>query len=307
MIKFEPQLIGFVGNPLDRRDDIRGNRDEVDKLRSRPDAKTWPFHKLRPLIKLGADLEIAWYPAAGDLTNNLETIFLGEDHNKVPCFAASIDDADVAAALKSEDQKFLDARSAGAQLGDGRAGILAQARSLLSWHHTHRACSQCGAETDLAKAGYARHCPNCGAQHFPRTDPVVIMLPLFDDHALLGRQPGFPPGFYSALAGFVEPGETIEEAVERETWEEAGIRVSDVRYVASQPWPFPSSLMIGCVAKAHTKDLVLDTTEIEDAIWVSRAEMEAAFAGKNGSLMVPPNLAIAHHLLTWWLANPSRS
>jgi NAD+ diphosphatase len=182
--------------------------------------------------------------------------------------------------------------------------IYGGARSLVDWHARHRFCARCGSPTNLVKGGWQRHCDNCGADHFPRTDPVTIMLVEHEDKLLLGRQPRFPPRMYSALAGFVEPGETIEEAVAREIHEEAGVRVRDVRYIASQPWPFPSQLMIGCTSVADDPELTIDTTELEDARWFTRAElMEARAAGEHGTelLYFPRPFAIAHHLVCWWL------
>ena len=149
-------------------------------------------------------------------------------------------------------------------------GPLGEAKALLDWHARHRCCAQCGAPTKLGSAGWKRQCESCGAQHFPRTDPVVIMLAVRGDNCLLARQARFAPGMYSCIAGFVEPGETFEDAVRRETWEEAGLRTGTVRYVASQPWPFPGSLMIGCIAEALNDDIVLDGTELEAGRWFSR-------------------------------------
>ena len=154
--------------------------------------------------------------------------------------------------------------------------IYGGAKSLVDWHARHKFCANCGAPTTLTKGGWQRDCGNCGAQHFPRTDPVTIMLVEHEDKLLLGRQPRFPPKIYSALAGFVEPGETIEEAVAREVWEEAGVRVSNVRYLASQPWPFPSQMMIGCTSVAQSTELTIDKTELDDARWFSREELEDA-------------------------------
>ena len=178
------------------------------------------------------------------------------------------------------------------------------ARSLVDWHARHRFCARCGASTTLAKGGWQRLCngDGCKAEHFPRVDPVTIMLVEHDGRLLLGRQPRFPPRRFSALAGFVEPGETIEEAVAREVLEEAGVRVRDVSYIGSQPWPFPSNLMIGCHAHALDDALTVDTTELEEAHWFSREEVAAAMAGdESGRLLCPPSIAIAHHLLKWWL------
>jgi NAD+ diphosphatase len=227
------------------------------------------------------------------------SVFLGMVGDE-PRFAA------VASAAGLEGGTAVDARTAGTHLAAGSnpgdAGTLAHARALLDWHQRHRFCANCGAPTELAKAGYARHCPACGAEHFPRTDPVVIMLALRDDKALVGRQPRFPPRFFSALAGFVEPGESLEEAVARELFEEAGIRVDAVRYVASQPWPFPSSLMVGAFAHATGFDLTIDHEEIEEARWVTKDEVRAALAG-TGEWLAPPPLAIAHTLFREWVGD----
>ena len=178
---------------------------------------------------------------------------------------------------------------------------------MLDWHARHRFCAQCGQPTRPAKGGWQRDCPACAAQHFPRVDPVAIMLVECDGQLLLGRQSRFPPRSYSALAGFVEPGETVEEAVAREVFEEAGVRVRDVRYIASQPWPFPSQLMLGCIGYAGSLDLRIDKTEIEDARWFTRDEVAEAIAAgaESTSFVPPPRQAIAHHMLQWWLENGS--
>ena len=181
--------------------------------------------------------------------------------------------------------------------------ILAQARSFLLWHQRHRFCAQCGAATQVSDHGCKRHCLACDAEHFPRTDPVVILTVTHGDKLLLGRGLNFPEGLYSALAGFMEPGETIEEAAARELWEETGIEAQDLRYVASQPWPFPSSLMIGLIGTARTADIRIDPTEIADARWFSKAEAEALLAGTHPeNLVAPKPYAIAYHLVRAALA-----
>jgi NAD+ diphosphatase len=180
--------------------------------------------------------------------------------------------------------------------------VYGAARSLLNWHVRHRFCSCCGGPTVLAKGGWQRDCAVCGAAHFPRTDPVAIMIVEHEGRLLLGRQPRFAAGLYTALAGFVEPGETVEEAVAREVFEEAGVRVRDVTYVASQPWPFPSSLMIACHAYADDPAIRIDPAELEDAGWFTRDEVAAALAGAVGAPFVPPApRAIARQLLNWWI------
>jgi NAD+ diphosphatase len=181
-------------------------------------------------------------------------------------------------------------------------GLIGQAKSLLGWHARHRFCSACGSRTAMSGAGWRRECPNCGATHFPRTDPVVIMLAVRGDLCLLGRQPRFPKGMYSALAGFLEPGETIENAVRREILEESGIEVGNVTYHASQPWPFPSSLMIGCIGEARSANISIDKAELEDCRWFHRTELAQMFAVEHPEgLTAPQPIAIAHLLMRDWL------
>ncbi|MEH3107395.1 MAG: NAD(+) diphosphatase [Sphingomonas fennica] len=192
-------------------------------------------------------------------------------------------------------------------LDGAEAATYAAARSLIDWHARHGFCAQCGAATAPFRAGWARACAGCGAQHFPRTDPVVIMLAEHGDRILVGRQAMFPPGRYSALAGFVEVGESMEEAVARELAEEAGVRATAVRYCASQPWPFASSLMLACIAQVADDAITLDTTELEDAMWVDAADVRAALAEAPGArFLPPPDYAIANTLFRHWLAGQDR-
>jgi NAD+ diphosphatase len=202
-----------------------------------------------------------------------------------------------------EPFKAIDLRSVYTQgLVDAETlGEIAQGAALLSWHSTHRFCGRCGGATQMRAGGYKRVCPQCGAEHFPRTDPVAIMLAVTRDKCLLGRSPHFRPGMYSALAGFIEPGETIEAAVRRETLEESGIRLGRVVYHASQPWPFPYSLMIGCFGEALNEDIVRDTIELEDCRWFSREDVKAMIAETHPeAITVPPRMAIASHLIHAW-------
>jgi len=189
-------------------------------------------------------------------------------------------------------------------LAPDEAPLFAAALSLAWWHSRHGFCANCGAATGIERGGWSRVCSQCSAQHFPRVDPVVIMLAEHGGRLLLGRQPQYPSGRYSALAGFLEPGESVEAAVARELQEEAGIRVEQVTYIASQPWPFPSSLMIGCQARALDDALTIDTTELDDARWFTREEVAAALAGDpNATFQAPPRFAIARTLLEHWLAS----
>jgi NAD+ diphosphatase len=192
-------------------------------------------------------------------------------------------------------------RDAAALLSHADAGLVAQATGLVNWHRRHPRCAVCGERTEVAEAGYLRRCPNCGAQHHPRTDPVVIMLVTDGDRALLGRQARWPPGRYSALAGFVEPGESLEEAVAREVLEEAGVEIGAARYMSSQPWPFPSSLMLGFVADYAGGEPAPQDDELEDVRWFARDELEAIRAGQVEGLALPPPIAIARSLVDGWL------
>ena len=188
----------------------------------------------------------------------------------------------------------------------GEAAILAEARSLLDWHARHRFCAQCGSPTRMASAGWKRRCPECRASHFPRTDPVVIMLAIHGDRALLGRNRRRAGARFSCLAGFVEPGETLEEAVRREVREESGIRCGRARYLAAQPWPFPSSLMIGFLAEALTEEITVDPEELAEARWFRRDEIREMVArAATGSddpaqVSLPAPIAIAHHICRRW-------
>ncbi|MFZ1726996.1 MAG: NAD(+) diphosphatase [Albidovulum sp.] len=206
-------------------------------------------------------------------------------------------------AALSGDYRFAELRGVMAALSRGDAEMVAMARSILNWHRSHRFCSACGAPSEVANAGWQRGCPACATQHFPRTDPVVIMLVTSGNNVLLGRSPGWPEGMYSLLAGFVEPGETIEAAVRREVAEETAIRVGQVRYLASQPWPYPSSLMIGCVGEALSADITLDPAELDAALWLSREEIAQVFMGDHPTIRPPRKGAIAGFLLANWLAD----
>jgi NAD+ diphosphatase len=286
--------MAFAGSPLDRADHIRVDEAALAGLMNWR-AKVLLLEGLLP----GVDDQggLVWGSLA-DVAEDAELVFLGMLDGKAHFVPVPSEGAEGPAYAMPRAWQLM------TQLSPPDLAIYGGARSLADWHARHRFCARCGSATKLVKGGWQRHCGTCGADHFPRTDPVTIMLVEHEDRLLLGRQPRFPPRMYSALAGFVEPGETIEEAVAREIHEEAGVRVRDVQYIASQPWPFPSQLMIGCTAVADDPTLTIDTTELEDARWFTRAELEAArAAGEAGTdlLYFPRPFAIAHHLVCWWL------
>lgn len=202
-----------------------------------------------------------------------------------------------------ESQAFHELRQAMNRLSPREAELIASAKALMEWHNSHRFCSRCGQPSEMAMGGWERHCPACEAKHFPRTDPVVIMLITRGNNVLLGRSPFWPQGMMSLLAGFVEPGEPIEAAVRREVFEETRIEVGEVEYLSSQPWPFPNSLMIGCRGEALNDEIVVDPKELESALWVSREQLLQAMAGENPEIKPARRGSIAHFLLQRWLAD----
>ena len=286
--------MAFAGSPIDRADHIRVDDAALGGLMDWR-AKVLLLDGLLPGVN---DMGGLVWGSLADVAPDAELVFLGLMDGKAHFAPVPGEGAEGPAYAMPRAWQLM------TQLAPADLAIYGGARSLVDWHARHKFCARCGAPTKLVKGGWQRHCDGCGADHFPRTDPVTIMLVEHEDRLLLGRQPRFPPKMYSALAGFVEPGETIEEAVAREIHEEAGVRVRDVRYVASQPWPFPSQLMIGCTSVADDPALNIDTTELEDARWFTRAELEEArAAGEAGTdlLYFPRPFAIAHHLIAWWL------
>ena len=288
-----PLPLGFTGARLDRADRLRTDPEAFAAAIADPRATCLLLDGIDPVPGSGGGL--MW--EALDPADERALLLLGIDDSGAPRF---VREAHAGARVDARSRTVMRLLP---MLSPEEAAIYGGARSRVDWHARHRFCAVCGSPTELFRGGWGRRCASCGAEHFPRVDPVVIMLAEYEGRVLLGRQPGFPPGFFSALAGFVEPGESLEEAVARELFEEAGIAVSDVSYVASQPWPFPSSLMIGCRAVARDAALTIDTTELEAAMWVDRAEVRAALAGDMGaSFMAPPPLAIARYLLEDWAA-----
>jgi len=285
---------GFTGSPLDRADHLRQDPNALAAAMGDWRAKLLRLD-LGFVPDVGDDGTLRWTSLA-DAPADSEIVFLGFIEGK-PHFAAFVEGMRAPAGRPAAMFAMLD------RLRADEAATYAAARSVLDWHSRHRFCANCGTATAMFRAGWGRLCNNCGAEHFPRTDPVVIMIAEHDGRALVGRGPNWPEGRYSALAGFMEPGESIEEAVAREIFEEAGVRVRNVRYVASQPWPFPSQLMMACIAQAEDDKLTIDTKELQDAIWISRADMKRALAGDpTAPMAAPPHFAIAHTLLTRWVA-----
>ncbi|MET0241186.1 MAG: NAD(+) diphosphatase [Sphingobium sp.] len=291
-VELKRPMVGFAGSTLDRADPLRGNPALLAEAFADPAARHLILDGLSPVTD---GTRLLTEPLPADAVAD-DYLLLGIDANG-PLFV-SLTPAELPHGARPQPglwdlQQLLDVDA---------LALYGGARSLVDWHARHGFCAQCGGKTAPVRAGWSRKCGNCAAEHFPRVDPVVIMLAQHDDKVLVGRQPRFAPGQYSALAGFVEPGETIEEAVARELWEEAGVRVTAVRYAMSQPWPFPSQLMIACIADVADPALTIDTTELEDAIWVDRAAVAAGLERRDGApFLAPMPVAIAHHLLRYWL------
>ena len=303
--------LGYVTNPLDRRGDLRDRPDEIQKRRAQADAGVLVFAGDLSLLKRHGDaLEGLFAPhEVAALGTTRATLFLGLDGTR-PLFADEIDAEAAERFADDANVMVIDARTIAVQglLPASLIGPLAEAKALLHWHRKHRFCAACGAPSRVSSAGWKRICEACETEHFPRTDPVVIMLAVRGDKCVLGRQARFPPGMYSCLAGFLEPGETIEAAVRRETLEEAGVRTGQVRYLASQPWPFPASLMIGCIAEALNDDLTIDGEELEHARWFTRDEVRLMIEGTHPEgLLAPQPMAIANAIMRAWALDGVRN
>ncbi|UJX46827.1 NAD(+) diphosphatase [Xanthobacter sp. YC-JY1] len=289
--------LGYVDSPLDRACHLRaGAADLLDH----PSARFYLLGgELVALKGAGPVFDPLFDRAEAEARGRGEALFLGIEGDGAPRFAMGFDPG-LRETLEGEGLTVTDLRTIAVSglIAPQHLGPVACGKALCAWHTRHGFCANCGAASRIVDAGWRRDCPSCGAQHFPRTDPVVIMLTARGDRCLLGRQPHFAPGMWSTLAGFVEPGETIEDAVRRETLEEAGVRTGKVRYLASQPWPFPMSLMIGCIAEATSEELVIDRNELEDARWFGRDEVTLMLTRTHpDGLFVPPPIAVAHHLI----------
>jgi len=283
-------VLSFTGSRLDRADHVRADPERLAGYMNWK-ARVLALDGLIPA--LDDSNRLVWGTLA-DVPEDAELCFLGLDEGKA-CFAAVPPRGDATPRMANPQLWSLMAT-----LPPDDLALYGGARSLTDWHARHRFCAHCGGDTKLAKGGWQRNCTACEASHFARTDPVTIMLVEHEGRLMLGRGLGWPEGRFSALAGFVEPGESIEEAVAREVLEEAGVRVRDVTYVASQPWPFPSQLMIGCHSHTDSDELTIDETEMAEVEFFTRAQVQAAMAG-DGPFVAPPPHAIAHHLMQWWI------
>jgi len=301
----------FAGNPLDRGDTYRRDQKWLDEQALNPRSRFLPLWQLNVLIQTEQETRLGWVSPADITRLNIDVppVFLGLSDG-VAHFAIDVSQlGDSRHELNLEESwRFEEGRAAATCLSSAETGILAQSRAQLDWHRRHQFCSVCGQRTVQGRGGHVRKCPACKAEHFPRTDPVAIMVVSDGERCLLGQSRGrlARTGAYSALAGFMDQGECIEEAVRREVKEEAGIEVGQVRYHSSQPWPFPSSLMIGCHARALTTDIHKDDGEMTDVRWFPRAEVLAALRGEHPHLRVPAPIAIAHHLIKAWAVGDVR-
>lgn len=323
----EQARLVFTGSRLERNAQVRGDSEALACLAGAPEARVLLLWRGKPLMETaygGGVTGLSWLAPSHPLcaAGGEALLYLGHDSEAPdsPLFALDfsdwvpepggqsgeasfVDRSEVGHPALSRRQVFADLRANMMALPRHESEFAATARGLLEWHRSHMFCAKCGAPSEVAQAGWIRVCPSCSAQHFPRTDPVVIMLVLRGNDVLVGRSPGWPEGMYSLLAGFMEPGEMMEDAVRREVLEESGVRVGAVSYLACQPWPFPASLMIGCRAQALSEEITLDPVELEDALWVSRERMAAVFRGEDEALRPARPGSMAHYLLHNWLAD----
>ena len=302
----------FAGNPLDRGDIERRDEQLLKNMVWQDNAKFLPFHTLNPLILKKERAELAWI--GNQFLNQVakevgDPIFLGFDNERNPCFAVDVTlvekQSDISSFTGQAD--FEDGRSAAISITNEQSGILAQARSNLNWHAQNRFCSVCGTESQSQRGGLMRECSKCKTQHFPRTDPVAIMLVYKGERCVMGQTLARSNStFYSCLAGFMDQGESIEEGVRREVREESGLEVGKVTYHSSQPWPFPSSLMIGCHAEAISDKIVSDPGEMSDVRWFTKEDIKLALKDKLDDVNIPGPIAIAHHLIKAWAYEMNR-
>jgi len=315
------ETVTFGGSALDRAHELRGDDAALGAAIAAGQADTLVLWRGKPLVQGDALDRLMRLPMDHPVLaqSDLPPILLGREdgrlifvHDISGWRPEGLDEDELGRFLDLSEQRhpdlpgeaaFVELRRIMTRLAPRDAELAATARAMAGWHVSHRYCARCGAESAMEREGWQRQCPSCGAVHFPRTDPVVIMLITRGNRVLMGRSHGWPEGMYSLLAGFVEPGETIEAAVRREVDEETGVQVGEVGYLASQPWPFPASLMIGCRGEALSDEITIDPVEIEDALWLTREEIMQAFAGEHPFLAAARKGAIAHFLLRNWLAD----
>jgi NAD+ diphosphatase len=295
----------FVTHILDRAAHLRSNDEKLFALESHSDARAYVIYRDSLVVRqeAGGSRVLLSVDEAVKLGANPGTIFLGL-RDGAPVFGMGIAAAAVEKLLGRDDVAVTELRGMVMQgaVPTEQLSAIAMAKSMVSWHQRHGYCANCGTRTAMKEGGWKRDCPSCKAEHFPRTDPVVIMLVTHGDRCLLGRQKQFLPGMWSCLAGFVEAAETIEDAVRREIFEESGIHCTDVTYYMTQPWPYPSSLMIGCAARATSDEIVVDKAELEDARWFTRDEVTLMHSRTHPDGMFAAHpFAIAHHLIGRWV------
>ncbi|WP_158966742.1 NAD(+) diphosphatase [Chachezhania sediminis] len=320
------ETVTFGGSGFDRAAHIRTDASALQAEMDHPRAAAMLLWRGKPMVQGPGQSNLALVPLKHPLLSRglghhvPDPIYLGREEDGSPLFACDIsrwepEGQDISTIGQfvdpslqhhpafPDDCVFVEIRRAMVRLSPRDAELMAMAKALVGWHEIHPFCARCGDATVITHAGWQRDCTSCGGSHFPRTDPVVIMLIVDGEDVLLGRSPQWPVGMYSLLAGFVEPGETLEAAVRREVFEEAGVKVGQVGYLASQPWPFPASLMFGCIGHATSREISVDRNEIETARWVSRSEMVQVFAGEHPDIRPPRPGAIAQFLLENWVAD----
>ncbi len=294
--------LGFLNAPSDRASSLRSNEKWVKEKLNDPRSKVIVFVGDRPAIDVSGEnltIDFRQTVTCGQLASWPDPLLVHIDGQQCAVFATQLP-AEAENSIVSADTKLIDLRSLAMQdcLPVGQTGMLAQAKSILHWHQYHQFCANCGTQTQTCDAGSRRLCPSCERNHFPRVDPVVIMLVQHKEKILMGRGIHFTQGHFSALAGFVEPGETIEEATRRETFEETGIKIGKVEYLMSQPWPFPSTLMIGVLAQAISTTIELDKDELAEARWFDLAEIQTMVHNNHPQgLSLPPPMTIAYQMI----------
>jgi NAD+ diphosphatase len=296
----------FAGNPLDRASDRRIDEAWLAEKLAAPDSLGLALWNGKPLIEKGAEggVQLAYIRAdmAGQLAQEPERLLFMGLWKQTAVFAVDLEGGlDPAEGPLQGLGSFEELRPIALRLPSAEAAIAATAKQMFEWRRRHRHCANCGEQSKVVDGGWKRQCPSCKAEHFPRTDPVVIMLPYLGERCMLGRAAAWPTGMFSALAGFLEPGETIEEACARELAEEAGLKTVRVRYHSTQPWPYPSSLMIGLLAEVEDDQAAPDQTELAEVCWLTREEARDMLAGRHASVNAPTPMAIAHQLIKAWV------